>query len=70
MQASDMARVSPGQFVEQVRREVAKVTWPSRKETMITTAMVFVFVILSAIFFFFVDQVMSILVKFVLGLGA
>ena len=65
-----MARVSPGQFVEQVRREVAKVTWPSRKETMITTAMVFVFVILSAIFFFFVDQVMSILVKFVLGLGA
>ena len=61
---------SPAKFVEEVRREVAKVTWPSRKETMITTGMVFVFVILAAIFFFFVDQVMSLLVKSILGLGA
>ncbi len=67
---SEMARTSPAQFVEQVRREVAKVTWPSRKETMVTTAMVFVFVILAAIFFFFVDQVMSLAVKNLLGLGA
>jgi len=61
---------SPVKFVEEVRLEVAKVTWPSRKETMITTMMVFAFVILAAIFFFFVDQVMSLLVKSILGLGA
>jgi preprotein translocase subunit SecE len=61
---------SPAKFVEEVRREVAKVTWPSRKETMITTMMVFAFVVLAAIFFFFVDQVMSLLVKSILGLGA
>jgi preprotein translocase subunit SecE len=61
---------SPAKLIEEVRREVAKVTWPSRKETMITTMMVFVFVILAAIFFFFVDQVMSLLVKSILGLGA
>ena len=65
-----MARTSPAQFVEQVRREVAKVTWPSRKETVITTGMVFAFVVLAAIFFFFVDQVRSLAVKNLLGLGA
>ena len=61
---------SPVKFIEEVRREVAKVTWPSRKETMITTMMVFVFVVLAAAFFFLVDQVMSLIVRTVLGLGA
>ena len=61
---------SPVKFIEEVRREVAKVTWPSRKETMITTMMVFVFVVLAAAFFFLVDQVMSLVVRTVLGLGA
>lgn len=61
---------SPVKFIEEVRREVAKVTWPSRKETMITTMMVFTFVVISAAFFFLVDQVMSLLVRAVLGLGA
>ena len=65
-----MAKTSPGQFIDEVRREVAKVTWPSRKETLITTAMVFVFVFLSAIFFFLVDQVVAVAVKAVLGFGA
>ena len=65
-----MAKTSPGQFIDEVRREIAKVTWPSRKETMITTAMVFVFVVLAAIFFFLVDQVVAVAVKAVLGLGA
>ncbi len=64
-----MAKTSPFEFIQQVRREVAKVTWPSRKETTITTIMVFVFVFLVAIFFFFVDQVLSWGVKLVLGLG-
>ena len=64
-----MAKTNPLEFVQLVRREVAKVTWPSRKETTISTVMVFIFVILAALFFFFVDQALAVLVKFVLGFG-
>ena len=64
-----MAKTSPFEFIQQVRSEVAKVPWPSRKETMITTVMVFIFVFLVAIFFFLVEQVLSYVVKLVLGLG-
>ncbi|MCB9948644.1 MAG: preprotein translocase subunit SecE [Rhodospirillaceae bacterium] len=64
-----MARTNPMQFYRQVRQEVAKVTWPSRKETGITTAMVVVFVIIMAIFFLLVDQIAGWLVTLVLGLG-
>lgn len=65
-----MAKSSPLEFVQQVRREAARVTWPSRKETMITTIMVFIFVFVAAIYFFVLDQILSWAVKFVLGLGA
>ena len=64
-----MAKTSPIEFVQQVRREVARVTWPSRKETVITTIMVFIFVFLAAVFFFLIDQVLSVAVKSVLGFG-
>ena len=64
-----MAKTNPGEFVQQVRREVSKVTWPSRRETMVTTMMVFIFVIISAVFFPIVDQILSHGVKFILGLG-
>lgn len=64
-----MAKISPAEFVKQVRQESAKVTWPTRKETAITTAMVFLMVFLAAIFFFVVDQVLSWGVRFFLGLG-
>ena len=64
-----MAKVSPGEFIRQVRQEVAKVTWPTRKETTVTTAMVFVMVFVSATFFFVVDQVLALAVRTVLGLG-
>ena len=64
-----MAKTNPGQFVREVRQELAKVTWPTRKETLVTTAMVFVMVMLVATFFFFVDQLLSVGVEFVLGLG-
>jgi preprotein translocase subunit SecE len=65
-----MAKTSPGQFITQVRQEAAKVTWPSRKETMVTTMVVFGFVIAAAIFFFLVDQILSAVIKLVLGFGA
>ncbi len=64
-----MAKTNPLEFYRQVRQEVAKVTWPSRKETGVTTAMVIVFVIIMAIFFLLVDQIASWLVQLVLGLG-
>jgi preprotein translocase subunit SecE len=64
-----MSKITPGQFVRQVRQEVAKVTWPSRKETMISTLMVFVMVFIAAMFFFMVDFLISKLVKLIFGLG-
>ena len=60
---------NPGEFIRQVRQEASKVTWPTRKETGITTAMVFVMVFLAAVFFFVVDQVLAVAVRFILGLG-
>jgi preprotein translocase subunit SecE len=65
-----MAKANPGQFVQQVRQEAAKVTWPSRKETGITTMIVFGFVAIAAVFFFLVDIGLSFIVRRVLELGA
>ena len=64
-----MARVNPGEFVRQVRQETAKVTWPTRRETMLSTAVVLVMVFLAALFFFSVDQVFSLIVRTILGFG-
>ncbi len=50
-----MAAVNPLKFVQEVRAEVSKVTWPSRREVIMTSIMVFVMAMLTAIFFFFVD---------------
>jgi len=65
-----MARTSPVEFARQVRQEVAKVTWPSRRETAVTTGMVFVMVFLAALFFFAADQALSYLVRLILNIGA
>jgi preprotein translocase subunit SecE len=65
-----MAKVNPAQFIQEVRQETAKVTWPSRKEAMISTGMVFVMVILAAIFFLIVDQGMQFGIKTILGIGS
>ena len=64
-----MAKTNVAEFVQQVRQELARVTWPTRKETMVTTAMVFVMVFVAAAFFFVVDQVLSYGVKVLFGLG-
>ncbi len=47
--------INPLQFIQQVRAEVSKVVWPSRREVMLTSAMVFALSIVTAIFFFFID---------------
>jgi preprotein translocase subunit SecE len=64
-----MAKTSIAEFAQQVRQETSRVTWPSRKETLVTTAMVFLMVFLAAGFFFVVDQAMSHGVRFLFGLG-
>jgi preprotein translocase subunit SecE len=64
-----MAKFNAAEFVQQVRQETSRVTWPSRKETMVTTAMVFLMVFIAAAFFFVVDQVMSYGVRLIFGLG-
>ena len=64
-----MAKVNPGQFIREVRQEVSKVTWPTRRETMISTGMVFVMVFLAALFFFVLDQILAFGVRQILGLG-
>jgi preprotein translocase subunit SecE len=64
-----MAKTSPIKFIEEVRQEVSRVTWPTRKETVVTTAMVFVMVFIAAGFFFVVDQIFSAGVRLVFGLG-
>jgi len=64
-----MAEFSPLKFMQEVRQEVAKVTWPSRREVFVTTIMVFVMVFLAGIFFLLVDQTIAWIVRHVLGIG-
>ena len=61
--------VDPVKFVREVRAEVARVTWPSRKETLITTGLVFLMVAIAAIFFFVVDQVIGIGIRALFGIA-
>ena len=62
-----MAKVSPGEFIRQVRAETSKVVWPTRKETVTTAIMVMIMTALLAVFFFGVDSVFSAIVKFLIG---
>jgi preprotein translocase subunit SecE len=62
-----MARTNPFEFLQQVRQETAKVTWPAWKEVWITTAMVLVMVALASVFFMIVDQGIGWFVQFVLS---
>jgi preprotein translocase subunit SecE len=64
-----MAKTSPAEFIRQVRQEVSKVTWPTRKETGITPLRVFIFVAIMAVFFLVVDQIAAFLVRLILGIG-
>ena len=65
-----MAKTNPAKFMREVRQEASKVTWPTRKETTISTIMVMIMVLLAAIFFFLVDQLLGFGVSSILSLGA
>jgi preprotein translocase subunit SecE len=60
---------NPFTFLQQVRTETSKVTWPSRRETLISSVMVLVFAFLAAIFFFVADQIIAWGVELILGIG-
>ena len=61
--------LNPLKFLSEVRAEVAKVTWPTRKETMVTTGLVFVLGTVAAAFFFIADQIIGVGVRLLFGTG-
>jgi preprotein translocase subunit SecE len=63
-----VAKVSPGEFIRQVRAETAKVHWPTRKETVATAIMVIFMTVLLSVFFFMTDAFFSTVVKYLLSL--
>ena len=63
-----MARTNPITFLQQVRQEVSKVTWPGRSEVLVSTIMVIVLVIAASLFFLAADQVISWLVGLMLSI--
>ena len=64
-----MAKTSPFKFLQEVRAETQKVTWPSRRETGITTLMVFIMAAAASIFFLVADQLIRFIVTFILQVG-
>jgi preprotein translocase subunit SecE len=60
---------NPVEYLREVRLEAGKVTWPTRRETMITTSMVFIFVVIAAIFFLLADKVIAFVVQTLLGIS-
>lgn len=64
-----MAKTSPAEFVRQVRQEVGKVTFPTRRETMISAVMVFIMVSVAAVFFMLADTLIQFVIRSILGFG-
>lgn len=62
-----MAKVNPFQFLQQTRAEVGKIVWPNRREVTLTTVMVFIMATLTAVFFFMVDSLINLGLRFVLS---
>jgi len=64
-----LAKLDPAQYVREVRQEVAKVTWPTRKETLITTGLVLALSVVAALFFLVVDQLIQLAMRGVFRIG-
>ena len=64
-----MAKANLFKFMQEVQAETQKVTWPTRRETAITTGMVFIMVIVAAVFFLVTDQLTSLAIRLILGIG-
>lgn len=64
-----MAKLNPAKFFREVRQEASKVTWPTRKETTVSTTMVLIMIGISALFFLAADMVIAKLIEIILGIG-
>jgi preprotein translocase subunit SecE len=64
-----MTTKNPIEYIREVQAEVRKVTWPTRRETMITTSMVFIFVVIAALFFVLADKVIAFAIQLLLGVS-
>lgn len=63
-----MANINPAKFLREVRQEADKVTWPTRRETLVSTGMVFALVAVAATFFIFVDWIIHAIVRAIIGI--
>jgi len=64
------SKTNPFTFLQQVRQEISKVTWPTRRETVVTTIMVFIMIVISAFFFLAIDQILSLFIGALLNFGS
>ena len=64
-----MAKTNPAQFVRQVRQEINRITWATKRETMFASISVFVMALIASLFFLLVDLLLSSIVEFLLGFG-
>ena len=64
-----MAKINPITFFNQVKSEARKITWPSRKETTVSTISVFIMVFIASVFLYFADQIIAIIIRFIMGFG-
>lgn len=64
-----MAKLDPAQYVREVRQEVGRVTWPSRKETLVTTGLVLALSAVAAVFFLVADQLIQLVMRFAFRIG-
>ena len=64
-----MSKTSPAQFVRQVRQELKRITWATKRETLFATISVLIMVVIASVFFFFVDLILSNIVEFILDFG-
>ena len=69
MAETQSKKTSLAGFIREVRNEAKKVTWPSRKETTVSTIAVFIMVTLASIFLYFADQIIAFLIRLVMGFG-
>lgn len=65
--AKTQKKTSPFQFFRQVKAETKKITWPTRKETTLSTIMVFIMVTIAAVFLFLTDQIVATVIQWILG---
>ncbi|MDG2187029.1 MAG: preprotein translocase subunit SecE [Hyphomicrobiales bacterium] len=64
-----MIKLKPIKYIQEIKTEISKVTWPTKRETSVTSIMVLIFVFIAAIFFLISDRILSWVVSLILGIG-